>query len=132
LTREEEAEPDGIPATFKAKSFKVPVLKLLEHSNIAEKGCDDMVDIDELNPATLLYNLAGRYKRDEVYTYVGPILLALNPFKKIERLYGDAFNNQYLAIANCEAPLSMKRELPPHQNALSAVAYSGLKNEKKR
>ena len=81
---------------------------------MAEQGTDDMVDIDELNPATLLYNLAGRYKRDEVYTYVGPILLALNPFKKIEKLYGDAFNSQFLVIANCDAPLSMKRELPPH------------------
>ena len=81
---------------------------------IAEEGTDDMVDIDELNPATLLYNLAGRYKADEVYTYVGPILLALNPFKKIDRLYGDEFNDQFLRIAKDPSPLSAKRELPPH------------------
>ena len=31
---------------------------------MAEDGIDDMVEIDELNPASLLYNLAVRYKRD--------------------------------------------------------------------
>jgi len=42
-----------------------------------------MVEIDELNNATLLYNLFKRYEKDEIYTYVGPILLAMNPFKMI-------------------------------------------------
>jgi len=45
-----------------------------------------MGDIDELNNATLLYNLGNRYKKDEIYTYVGPILLALNPFKALPAL----------------------------------------------
>jgi myosin heavy subunit len=114
LTEKEAKEPHGLPAIYKKPKFNVSILKLLEHSMIAEEGTDDMVDIDELNPATLLYNLAGRYKADEVYTYVGPILLALNPFKKIDRLYGDEFNDQFLRIAKDPSPLSVKRELPPH------------------
>ena len=46
-----------------------------------------MVEIDELNHATLLYNLYKRYTKDEIYTYVGPILLAMNPFKNLDYLY---------------------------------------------
>ncbi len=50
-----------------------------------------MVDIDELNHATLLQNLEARYNRDEIYTYVGPIILAVNPFMNLnDRLYTDA------------------------------------------
>lgn len=42
-----------------------------------------MVEIDELNHATLLHNLFKRYCKDEIYTYVGPVLLAMNPFKSL-------------------------------------------------
>ncbi len=45
-----------------------------------------MVDIDELNHATLMQNLAARYERNEIYTYVGPIILAMNPFKNLDHL----------------------------------------------
>jgi len=43
-----------------------------------------MVEIDELNSASLVYNLANIYKKKLIYTYVGPILLALNPFGPVE------------------------------------------------
>ena len=34
-----------------------------------------------LSDATLLHNTRMRYLRDEIYTYVGPILVSVNPFK---------------------------------------------------
>lgn len=71
---------------LKNKNFPVKIEHTLEYSKIAEDGTPDMVDIDELNNATLLYNLSNRYKKDEIYTYVGPILLALNPFKGLPHL----------------------------------------------
>jgi myosin heavy subunit len=55
----------------------------MEYSVTAERGLADMVEIDELNHATLLHNLCSRYMRDDIYTYVGPILLAMNPFKSV-------------------------------------------------
>lgn len=63
---------------------------------MAERGIDDMVEIDELNPASLLYNLMTRYRRDEIYTYVGPILLVLNPFKAIPHLGTDENRMRYV------------------------------------
>ena len=68
---------------LKGNGILVKLVDTMEFSQMAEDGIDDMVEIDELNPASLLYNLATRYKRDEIYTYVGPILLVLNPFKAI-------------------------------------------------
>ena len=45
------------------------------------KVCQDMNDLDELNHATVLNNLYERYKMDKFYTYVGPTLVTVNPFK---------------------------------------------------
>lgn len=59
----------------------------MPYSIAAEKGIADMVEIDELNHATLLFNLKQRYYKDQIYTYVGPILLAMNPFKPMGHLY---------------------------------------------
>jgi len=50
------------------------------------QGLADMVDIDELNNATLMQNLAARYDKNEIYTYVGPIILAMNPFQNLDKL----------------------------------------------
>jgi len=46
-----------------------------------------MVNMDLLNEAELLQNLRRRYNENRIYTYVGPTLLAVNPFKLVEGLY---------------------------------------------
>ena len=56
---------------------------------MAEDGLSDMIDIDELNHATILFNLYRRYIEDEIYTYVGPTLLAVNPFKNMSHKFKD-------------------------------------------
>ena len=43
---------------LKKSNFIAAAENTLDYSKLAEKGIDDMVDIDELNPATLLYNLS--------------------------------------------------------------------------
>lgn len=60
LTEQELTETDGVPSDLK-KPASYPVADTYDYSAMTEAGCDDMVDIDELNSATLLYNLANRY-----------------------------------------------------------------------
>lgn len=43
----------------------------------------DMVQFEDLSEAALLHNLRLRFARDEIYTDVGAILLALNPFQEL-------------------------------------------------
>jgi len=83
-------------ASLKGNGVLIKLQDTLEYSQMAEQGIDDMVEIDELNPASILYNLMTRYKRDEIYTYVGPILLVLNPFKAIEGLDTDENRLKYV------------------------------------
>lgn len=90
---------------------------------MADRGIEDMVEIDELNPATLLFNLANRYKRDDIYTYVGPILLAANPFKAVPRLDTPALKAECMNIKDDPAPLQLKKNLQPHIWVVSCLAY---------
>jgi myosin heavy subunit len=99
---------------------------------MAEKGIDDMVEIDELNPATLLYNLSQKYKKDGIYCYVGPILLAMNPFKFIPALATKELMNQYMEICTSSMPYQLKKSLPPHIYAISAISYRTLKDTRAR
>lgn len=78
---------------------------------MADEGIADMVDLDELNPATLLFNLANRYARYDVYCYVGPILLACNPFKFVEKLADPALKKACMAIKDDPVPLMLKKKL---------------------
>ena len=43
----------------------------------------NMVNFDELTEAALLHNLRQRFALDEIYTSVGSILVATNPFKQL-------------------------------------------------
>ena len=90
---------------FKKANFPVPVELTFEFSQMSADGIEDMVEIDELNPATLLFNLANRYKRYDIYTYVGPILLAANPFKAVPHLAGDELKANCMKITTAEMPL---------------------------
>ena len=48
-----------------------------EYSKMSERGINDMVDIDELNPATLLFNMSQMYKRYDIYVYVESFTCAI-------------------------------------------------------
>ncbi|KAK4479695.1 hypothetical protein RD792_015225 [Penstemon davidsonii] len=57
-------------------------------------GVDDLMQLSYLNEPSVLYNLQYRYNRDMIYTKAGPVLVAINPFKKVS-LYGNDFVEAY-------------------------------------
>ena len=46
-------------------------------------GVDDVLHLPHVTEASLLHALRIRYKRDEIYTNAGPILISVNPYKTI-------------------------------------------------
>lgn len=104
----------------------------MEYSKIAEQGIADMVEIDELNHATLLQNLCSRYCHDQIYTYVGPILLAMNPFKYMNHLYTDQVVDKYKKITTSKTPLEVRKANPPHIFAITAMAFRQMVGNKKK
>jgi len=58
-----------------------------ELSGGEERAEPDNCDLLQLSEATLLHNTLLRYRRDEIYTFTGPIVTSLNPCKPIDGLY---------------------------------------------
>jgi myosin V len=49
-----------------------------------------------LHEAAILHSLELRFDVDQIYTFTGPILIAVNPFKRIPGLYEDAVLQKFV------------------------------------
>jgi myosin heavy subunit len=75
----------------------------------------DMTSLWYLHEPGVLANLAGRFAKDEPYTYVAHLLIAVNPLKSIPMPSETEF----------EAARSLAG-MPPHQYAIAEAAYRAL------
>ncbi|XP_037458171.1 myosin-11-like [Triticum dicoccoides] len=87
----------------------------------AAGGVDDMTKLSYLHEPGVLQNLATRYELNEIYTYTGNILIAVNPFQRLQHLYDSHMMQQYKG-----APFG---ELSPHVFAVADVAYRAMIHE---
>ena len=67
--------------------------------NEEDKFCNNLINLTYLNEPTVLNNILFRYSNDEIYTFNGDILIAVNPFKKIpiysNKIIKDYVNNDF-------------------------------------
>ena len=62
---------------------------LVEYRNTDENDdIDNLIKLPNLNEPSILNAIWLRYNRDQIYTFTGPILIAVNPFKQIN-VYDD-------------------------------------------
>ena len=83
----------------------------------------DMITLTYLNEPGVLWNLKVRYEQDDIYTYTGSILIAVNPFTPMPHLYGAHMMEQY---KNAE-----QGELSPHAYAIADASYKQMRNNGK-
>ncbi|KAI1898304.1 hypothetical protein AGOR_G00070940 [Albula goreensis] len=81
-------------------------------------GVEDMSTLAELHEAAIMHNLYQRYQKDHIYTNIGSILAAVNPYKPIAGLYDlaavELYSQHHLG------------ELPPHIFAVANECYRCL------
>jgi myosin heavy subunit len=53
-----------------------------------DDAVDNLVDLDELSEGAILHHTRKRYKQQTIYTNVGAILVAVNPFERLN-IYGE-------------------------------------------
>ena len=82
-----------------------------------------MTQLSYLHEPGVLWNIKSRYGCDEIYTYTGTILIAVNPFAGLPHLYGPHMMDQYRGV-----PLG---DLSPHVYAIADAAYRQMRREMK-
>mmetsp|Transcript_19374 Transcript_19374/g.28663 ORF Transcript_19374/g.28663 Transcript_19374/m.28663 type:complete len:1499 (+) Transcript_19374:129-4625(+) len=86
-------------------------------------GIDDLVVLTHLHEPAILYTLEERYNNNIIYTYTGPILLAINPFCRIP-LYGNNILEKYRNDGKLKIrDPDYRSELAPHVYATADNAY---------
>ncbi|GKV00049.1 hypothetical protein SLEP1_g12804 [Rubroshorea leprosula] len=103
------------------KVLAAPGKLFLRDADEEHGGVDDMTKLTYLNEPGVLYNLERRYALNDIYTYTGSILIAVNPFTKLPHLYDVHMMEMYKG-----APFG---ELSPHVFAVADASYRAMMNE---
>uniref|UniRef100_K4AKJ0 Uncharacterized protein n=1 Tax=Setaria italica TaxID=4555 RepID=K4AKJ0_SETIT len=85
-------------------------------------GVEDMTRLAYLHEPGVLQNLKSRYGLNEIYTYTGNILIAVNPFQRLPHLY----NNHMMGIYKG----AEFGELSPHPFAIADRSYRLMINDR--
>ena len=105
-------------------------------------GVDDLIGLTHLHEPAILHALRLRYDADIIYTSTGPILIAVNPFKKMG-IYSSEIMNKYCAQGEEGTPTGStyttpfknrraaghtgnKDRLPPHVYQTADDAYRAM------
>uniref|UniRef100_A0A3Q3DYG7 Myosin IG n=1 Tax=Hippocampus comes TaxID=109280 RepID=A0A3Q3DYG7_HIPCM len=87
-----------------------------------EFGKSDFVLLDEVTMDQFMENLKLRFEKGRIYTYIGDVVVSVNPYKQMD-IYGkdaiDAYRGRELY------------ENPPHLYAVSDAAYKVMKRRAK-
>ncbi|XP_075706286.1 unconventional myosin-Ia [Rhinoderma darwinii] len=82
-------------------------------------GVGDMILLDSLAEDSLLQNLKERFKHDEIYTYIGNVVISVNPYKQLS-IYTPEKVEEYRN--------SKLYQLKPHIYAVADDAYQSLRD----
>ncbi|XP_059179629.1 myosin-IIIb-like [Physella acuta] len=83
--------------------------------------CENLALLEVLDEETIVNQLLNRYSQDEIYTYIGDILLAVNPFISLP-IYSDEYVKMYMH--------AMKADNPPHIFAVADQSYQMMMHNK--
>uniref|UniRef100_A0A4X2L8P0 Unconventional myosin-VI n=1 Tax=Vombatus ursinus TaxID=29139 RepID=A0A4X2L8P0_VOMUR len=114
--------PDSLtiePLNRKGKTFLALINQVFPAEEDSKKDVEDNCSLMYLNEATLLHNIKVRYSKDRIYTYVANILIAVNPYFDIPKIYSSETIKQYQGKS-----LGV---LPPHVFAVADKAFRDMK-----
>ncbi|XP_048223562.1 myosin-IIIa [Perognathus longimembris pacificus] len=81
------------------------------------KDVDDLATLDVLDENTVSEHLENCYAKDQIYIYVGDILIALNPFQSLG-LYSTKLSQLYIG--------AKRSANPPHIFAMADLGYQSM------
>ncbi|KAE8290503.1 Unconventional myosin-X Unconventional myosin-10 [Larimichthys crocea] len=88
------------------------------HAHSSIRGVEDMASLEDLHDGAIMHNLFLRYQQRHIYTYIGSILAAVNPYQSLPGLYDrpavETYSRHHLG------------EISPHIFAVANECYRSL------
>ncbi|CAM9230887.1 unnamed protein product [Bubo scandiacus] len=82
-----------------------------------QEEVDDLATLEVLDENTVTEQLQKGYAKDQIYTYVGDILIAVNPFRNID-IYSSQYSRLYIG--------AKRTANPPHIFAVADIGYQSM------
>ncbi|XP_047427282.1 unconventional myosin-XV [Mugil cephalus] len=102
--------------------YSIRSMATMDHRDQREEdGVEDMTQLEEMHEAAVLTNIRKRFEREIIYTYIGSILVSVNPYR-MYNIYGTDLVLLYKGRA--------MGENPPHLFAIANAAYSKVMDAK--
>lgn len=107
--------------------FKLETADLLEENHTLPplrnppilEAAEDLTSLSYLNEPAVLHAIKLRYSQLNIYTYSGIVLIATNPFQRVDQLYSQDIIQAYAG--------KRRGELDPHLFAIAEDAYRCMK-----
>jgi myosin-1 len=87
--------------------------------DLSEPGVGDFVLLETVSEEAFMKNLEERFKKDRIYTFIGNVVVSVNPYKKID-IYTPKLIEQYRG--------GNMYELPPHLFSIADDAYRSMRD----
>ncbi|KAG8158825.1 hypothetical protein KVR01_011268 [Diaporthe batatas] len=132
-----QVDGDKVILTFKLengeeKELKIPLATLEKGSDDALpplmnptvlEASDDLTNLSHLNEPAVLQAIKLRYLQKEIYTYSGIVLIATNPFARVDSLYVPGMVQVYAG--------KQRATQAPHLFAIAEEAFIDMLRDKK-
>ena len=90
---------------------------------LMDADVENLCDLDVFSEGSILHHVRKRFKKAEgqgIYTFVGSILVACNPFERFQ-IYGPEYVEKYKTAAQ------MNDAMSPHSYAIAATSYERMR-----
>uniref|UniRef100_A0A8C0ERV4 non-specific serine/threonine protein kinase n=1 Tax=Bubo bubo TaxID=30461 RepID=A0A8C0ERV4_BUBBB len=93
------------------------LMEFIDYLKSRPEEVDDLATLEVLDENTVTEQLQKGYAKDQIYTYVGDILIAVNPFRNID-IYSSQYSRLYIG--------AKRTANPPHIFAVADIGYQSM------
>lgn len=102
-----------------AETRSIEAEAAVQAGNCVAVNIENLMDLDSFTEGSILHHVRRRFLLDDIYTLVGTILVAVNPFKRLP-IYSEAAMDRFRARA------SSASSKPPHVYLTADSCYNAL------
>lgn len=77
---------------------KIKYERTMQYINDTRINVNDMAAVEDINEVDLLNNLKNRFIKKNIFTNVGPTLIIINPYQKIEGVFSEEIIEKWINV----------------------------------